>query len=365
MGTVYAGHDERLDRPVAIKVLRRDLADDPSLRRRFEREARSAARISHPCAVAVYDTGEDPTHDAFIVMDLLSGRTFADELADGPLDEARLRSVADDVLAALGAAHAEGIVHRDVKPGNILLADGGRVKVGDFGIATTLDASDTITNVPFGTPAYIAPERLRGLPATEQSDLYSLAVVLYEAASGVRPFSGRGAGAVAEAVVVGRHVPLSSREPQLSAPFVDAVERALANDPAERFLSADDMRVALTQLHEADVATVGHPITATVPIAGTSETAALPVPPRTGSGDAPRTGGRRGVVKWLAAAAAFVAAVTVVLVLVTGSGDHEPPMPSTTAPTVVTVAPVKESTPSPLPAPMDRALERLEQATRR
>jgi len=213
MGTVYAAHDERLDRPIAVKVLRRDLAEDPSLRRRFEREARAAARITHPRAVAVYDTGEDDTLETFIVMELLSGRTLAHELADGPLDEERLRAIADDVLGALGAAHAEGIVHRDVKPGNILLADGGTVKVGDFGIATTLDASETTTAVPLGTPAYAAPERLRGLHATERSDLYSLAVVLYEAAAGARPYTGDGPVAVAEAVVAGTHVPLGDRCP--------------------------------------------------------------------------------------------------------------------------------------------------------
>jgi len=158
MGTVFAGHDLRLDRAVAIKLLRPDLARDPSLRRRFEREARSAARVSHPNAVAVYDTGEDAAHDTFIVMELLSGRTLAHEMAEGAIDEARLRAVADAVLAALGAAHAEGIVHRDVKPGNILLADDGVVKVADFGIATSLDTGETTTAVPLGTPAYTAPE---------------------------------------------------------------------------------------------------------------------------------------------------------------------------------------------------------------
>ena len=217
MGTVYAGHDLRLDRDVAVKVLRDDLTRDPSLRHRFEREARAAARVTHPHAVAVYDTGEDAECDIFIVMERLTGRTLAHELADGPLDEARLRQVADAVLGALGAAHAEGIVHRDVKPGNILLADDGTLKIGDFGIATFLDAGDTITRVPLGTPAYTAPERLRGLGATARSDLYSLGVVLYEAAAGTRPFTGDGPSAVAEAVVVGTHEPLGEQRPDLVA----------------------------------------------------------------------------------------------------------------------------------------------------
>ncbi len=242
MGTVYAGHDLRLDRDVAVKVLRDDLTRDPSLRHRFEREARAAARVTHPHAVAVYDTGEDAECDVFIVMERLTGRTLGHEIADGRLDEARLRQVADAVLGALGAAHAEGIVHRDVKPGNILLADDGTLKVGDFGIATFLDAGDTTTRVPLGTPAYTAPERLRGLGATERSDLYSLGVVLYEAAAGVRPFTGDGATAVAEAAVVGTHVPLGERRPDLSPAFVATIERALATDPADRFADAEEMR---------------------------------------------------------------------------------------------------------------------------
>ena len=207
--------------------------------------------MTHPHVVAVYDTGEDAECDIFIVMERLTGRTLAHELADGPLDEARLRQVADAVLGALGAAHAEGIVHRDVKPGNILLADDGTLKIGDFGIATFLDASDTVTRVPLGTPAYTAPERLRGLGATARSDLYSLGVVLYEAAAGTRPFTGEGPSAVAEAVVIGTHVPLGEQRPDLSPALVATVERALATDPADRFADAEAMRDALTSTSRA------------------------------------------------------------------------------------------------------------------
>jgi serine/threonine-protein kinase len=362
MGTVFAGHDLRLDRDVAVKVLRDDLAHDPALRRRFEREARSAARVAHPHAVAIYDTGEDSDHDAFIVMERLSGRTLRHELADGPLTDARLRQVAEQVLGALAAAHGEGIVHRDVKPGNILVADDTSVKVGDFGIATTLEGGDTSTAVPLGTPAYTAPERLRGFAATPRSDLYSFGVVLYEAAAGVRPFTGEGASAVAEAVVAGTHPPLVERRPDLPAGLVDAVERALAADPAARFADADSMRAALTE-------TATTPVAATVPLPTPSATDVLPASPasptrtsastRTRNPPTRRHLGRARIV--LAAVVVVLLAVAVVLLVSRSDDSSAPPTPtaSSTAP-VPTVAPTNGA---PVPAPLARALDRLDQAT--
>jgi serine/threonine protein kinase len=345
MGTVYAGHDLRLDRAVAIKLLRPELARDPALRRRFEREARSAARVSHPNVVAVYDTGEDTGRHAFIVMELLTGRTLAHELADGPLDERRLRDVAGGVLAALGAAHAEGIVHRDVKPGNVFLTDDGAVKVGDFGIAISLDTGETTTAVPLGTPAYAAPERLRGLPATVRSDLYSLGVVLYEAAAGTRPFSGDGPSEVAEAIVRGDHEPLRRRRPDLSPAFASTVERALATEPEERFPDAAAMRDAFT----ASPALTASPVSDTVALAAPPETALLPAPLR-----APHVAPRRRFdTRVFALAAAIVAALLVlaVVLVVRSADDGATPSPSTGVPTTVATAP---STPAPtasVPAP--------------
>jgi serine/threonine protein kinase len=366
MGTVFAGRDLRLDRAVAIKLLRPELARDPALRRRFEREARSAARVSHHNAVAVYDTGEDARLRTFIVMELLSGRTLAHELAEGSMDEARLRAVADGVLAALGAAHAEGIVHRDVKPANILLADDGGVKVGDFGIATSLDAGETTTSVPLGTPAYTAPERLRGLPATARSDLYSFAVVLYEAAAGGRPFVGDGPSAVAEAVVRGEHEPLGSRAATLPQPLVDAIERALATDPGARFDGASAMRDAIRS--SALASPDGAP--PTQPIAVPTDTAVLPPPDR-----APRAAPerrrpervtparprRRFGPGRIAAVVVVVAAVllAVAIVLLT-RGDTGT---DTTTPTTVAAAPAAPVPTADLPAPLARALERLDRET--
>jgi serine/threonine protein kinase len=362
MGTVFAGHDLRLDRDVAVKVLRDDLAHDPALRRRFEREARSAARVAHPHAVAIYDTGEDSDHDAFIVMERLSGRTLGHELAAGPLTDARLREVAGQVLGALAAAHGEGIVHRDVKPGNILLADDTSVKVGDFGIATTLEGGDTSTAVPLGTPAYTAPERLRGLAATPRSDLYSLGVVLYEAAAGVRPFRGEGASAVAEAVVAGTHPPLAERRPDLPPAFVAAVERALATDPAARFADAESMRAALTGTATTAVAV-------TVPLPTPSATAVLPAPPAPPTREpeprapTPPIRPRLGRTPILLTALVVVLLAVAAVLLVSRNDDSSAP-PASTAPSTAPAPTAAPANGPAVPAPLARALDRLDQATR-
>jgi tRNA A-37 threonylcarbamoyl transferase component Bud32 len=185
MAEVYEGHDDRLQRPVAVKVLRPDMASREDVRNRFEFEARHAARLSHPNVVGVYDTGEDDGIP-FLVMELLPGQTLADTIANGPVDQDWLKRIAGDVLQALGAAHAAGIVHRDIKPANIVIGVDECAKVTDFGIAKTLEvaAEDqaghdlTSTNQLVGTPAYLAPERIDGSPATPRSDLYSLGIVL-------------------------------------------------------------------------------------------------------------------------------------------------------------------------------------------
>ncbi|MGH9072835.1 MAG: serine/threonine-protein kinase, partial [Acidimicrobiales bacterium] len=217
MADVYDAVDVRLGRPVAVKVLRAELAADAGFRARFEAEARSAARLAHPHVVAVHDTGEDGDHP-WIVMERLPGRTLADDISSGPLDEEAAREVALQVLDALGSAHAAGLVHRDVKPANILWADGGGVKVADFGIAKGAEPPGgsgdlTATNLLLGTPAYLAPERIDGSPATARSDLWSVGVVLYEALSGVKPFEGGTPLAVAVAIRHGERVPLADRRP--------------------------------------------------------------------------------------------------------------------------------------------------------
>ncbi|MDQ3980387.1 MAG: serine/threonine protein kinase [Actinomycetota bacterium] len=250
MAYVYDALDERLDRPVAVKMLRPEMALRDDVRLRFQVEARAAAGLTHPNAVAVFDTGE---HEGvpYLVMERLPGDSLADRLPDGPVDTAWLCEAATGVLGALAAAHAAGIVHRDVKPGNILLTADGRAKITDFGIAKSLgtggDGIDlTQTGQLVGTPAYVAPERLEGHPATLRSDLFSLGVVLYEALTGSKPFQGESALAVARAVADGDFVPLTAVRPDLDPQLVAAVERAMARDPEDRFASAEEMAAALS-----------------------------------------------------------------------------------------------------------------------
>ncbi|GAC1543878.1 MAG: hypothetical protein NVS3B12_32480 [Acidimicrobiales bacterium] len=188
MGDVFAGEDIRLGRPVAIKLLRRGLADDPAMSTRFAAEARAAARVVHPNVVAIFDTGLFGG-TPFIVMECLPGRTLADEFAEGPVPQDRARKWILQVLGALSAAHREGVIHRDIKPSNILLTSGGDAKVADFGIAKVEESADvTGTGLVIGTAAYLAPERVAGQPASVGSDVYAAGVVLYEALSGFRPF---------------------------------------------------------------------------------------------------------------------------------------------------------------------------------
>jgi serine/threonine protein kinase len=257
MAEVYDGRDERLARPVAVKLLRPDLAAIADLRRRFELEARAAARLTHPNVVAVYDAGEDNGR-SYIVMERLRGESLADTIERGPVDLAWLHRLAGDVLGALGAAHEAGIVHRDIKPANILLGADGRAKVADFGIARVIElpaaaeaahtdtaAALTGTGLVVGTPAYLAPERAMGEPATPQSDLYSLGVVLYEALTGTKPFPGKTPVAIAAAAVQG-----SAQDPLLLRPdadrqFVSVIARAMALDPAQRYATAAEMAADL------------------------------------------------------------------------------------------------------------------------
>jgi len=249
MADVHAGTDLRLNRPVAVKLLQPHMAARPDVRTRFEAEARSAARLTSPHAVAVYDTGEQDGIP-YIVMERLPGETLADRIAAGPLDPEEVRRLALEVLAALAEAHRAGLVHRDVKPGNILLTADGHAKIADFGIAKSVQESSlaelTVTGQVLGTPAYLAPEQVDGDGATPRSDVWALGVVLYEALTGVKPFAGSTAMAVARSVASGAHRPLGEVRPDLDPGLVAVVERALATDPARRFASAADMAAALS-----------------------------------------------------------------------------------------------------------------------
>jgi serine/threonine-protein kinase len=270
MGEVHAAHDERLDRPVAVKLLRPDLAADGRARQRFEHEARAAAAVEHPHVVTIYDTGEDDV--PFIVMERLPGETLADEIADGPLTPRRLELVARETLDALGAAHQRGILHRDVKPGNVLITADRHVKVGDFGIAKAIEARGDTTGLVVGTIAYTAPERLAGAPASPASDLYSVGVVLYEAATGTKPFARDSAAATMHAIDHDAPPALGPARPDLSPNFVAGVERALARYPRARYLSAAEMAAALLNPSGAGA----QPLDQTVADRGSPTTLAFP-----------------------------------------------------------------------------------------
>ncbi len=192
VGQVWRGLDAVLERPVAVKLLRAEYAQHADILTRFRAEARHAGSLSHPGIAQVYDYGEaDPPYPPFLVLELVDGPSLAGLLADGPLDPARVMDVVAQAAAGLDAAHRAGLVHRDIKPGNLLAGRDGLVKITDFGIAhTAWSAPLTRTGTLIGTPAYMAPERVAGAAATPAGDLYSLGIVAYECLTGAQPFSG-------------------------------------------------------------------------------------------------------------------------------------------------------------------------------
>ena len=256
MADVYEAVDTRLGRPVAVKILRPEMVARPDVRRRFEDEARAAARLSHPNVVAVFDTGEDEG-SPWIVMERLSGETLGHRMleAKGPMETRWTLRVATDVLSALSAAHAAGIVHRDVKPGNILFSDDDCAKVADFGIAKSIEnvGDGTTANVLLGTPRYLPPERIEGGTTTAASDIYAVGVLLYEALSGQPAFEGDTPISTAYAVQHTTPTPLSELRPDLPASLVAVVERAMQKDPALRFATAREMGDAVAEASELDL----------------------------------------------------------------------------------------------------------------
>ncbi len=242
MASVYRAHDEQLDRPVAIKLMRPELAEDPGFTARFEAEARSAASVGHPNVVSIYDVGTDDA--SYIVMELVEGGDVAGLIArERPLKPTRAAQIAADAASALQAAHDAGVVHRDVKPGNILLRADGRATVADFGIArATGEGTLTKTGAMLGSVDYFSPEQARGERADERSDVYGLGVVLYELLTGQRPFAGDSPYAVATARI-GKPPP----DPRALAPDIPdglagITMRAMAESPSDRYASAAAMR---------------------------------------------------------------------------------------------------------------------------
>jgi len=256
MADVHVGTDTRLGRKVAVKLLRPSLANDPKFRLLFREEAQKAARMAHPTIVRVFDAGEETVRDAhgfetqlpFIVMEYVDGRMLKDIIADGPLEPKEAARIAAQVLTALEYSHRALLVHRDIKPGNIMVTQTGQVKVMDFGIARAVsDNSATVadTSAVLGTAQYFSPEQARGETVDARTDLYSTGVVLFELLTGKPPFHGDRPAAVAYQHISETPVKPSSLNSRVS-PALDAVVlRALAKDKFERYQSASEFRADL------------------------------------------------------------------------------------------------------------------------
>jgi len=330
MAEVRDGWDTRLARPVAIKILHSWIDGSPGSRRRFEAEARAAARLNDAHIVAVHDSGEH-AGTPFIVMERLTGESLCDKMIHGPMPQDLVRAVLDGVLAALAAAHAGGILHRDIKPANILFTSAGEVKLSDFGIAKTAQVDLTASGQVFGTMAYLSPDRVMGKPATPADDLYAVGVVGYEALTGRRPFMQENIAALAAAILHQVPPPIAALRPDVDPGLAAVLERAMARDPAARFRSAVEMRRALAP----GVAPSGTRVL-DAPLPPLS-VAPLPVMPRPS---------RRS--KLLTLGAVLAAVLLGVILLAVGSSQSGPPEPATTTPMPSPSAtPLTSSSPAP------------------
>jgi serine/threonine-protein kinase len=247
--TVYRGLDTRLDRPVAVKVMDSRYAGDQQFLTRFQMEARTVARLKDPGLVAVYDQGLDGRHP-FLVMELVEGGTLRELLTErGPMPPHAVAAVLRPVLGGLAAAHRAGLVHRDVKPENVLISDEGEVKIVDFGLVRAVAAAGiTSTSVILGTAAYLSPEQVRDGDASPRSDVYATGIVAYELLTGQTPFSGDTALSIAY-----QRLDSDVRKPStvisgVPTQFDDLVERATARDPAERYADGHDMGLELAAI---------------------------------------------------------------------------------------------------------------------
>ena len=259
MSEVHLARDVRLHRDVAVKVLRADLARDPSFYLRFRREAQNAAALNHPSIVAVYDTGEAETPTGplpYIVMEYVEGVTLRDIVhTDGPLPPRRAIEIIADACQALNFSHQTGIIHRDVKPANIMISNTNAVKVMDFGIARAIaDSGNSVTQTAavIGTAQYLSPEQARGENVDARSDVYSLGCVLYEILTGEPPFTGDSPVAVAYQHVREDPIPPSQRHEGISADLDAVVLKALAKNPDNRYQTAAEMRADLVRVHNGE-----------------------------------------------------------------------------------------------------------------
>lgn len=318
MGEVWLAHDDVLHRDVAVKYLKREYADDEGFHSRFLTEARSAASLHHPGIATVFDFGESESEDGlpFLVMEYVEGRTLSEILTAGALDAATAQDYIHQAATALAEAHSRDLVHRDIKPGNLLVTDDGVVKITDFGIARAGDGMAlTETGQLIGTPSYISPEQAEGKAATPASDVYALGVVLFECLTGHRPYEADSPVAIALAHV---RAPVPDLPSEVPAGLAAVTTRALAKDPAERYPDAAAFAAALEALAPDDRTMVlSLPVTAA---------ATGPVPDRL------RSWGRWPVVAAVVLALLVLGALGVAALLADGDETKDTPAPGSTTP---------------------------------
>jgi eukaryotic-like serine/threonine-protein kinase len=342
MAEVYVAEDQLLNRTVAVKVLFPELAQDEAFVERFRREARAAASLNHHNIVSVYDFGEDEG-SWFIVMEYVEGRNLREIIrSDGPMDPARAAELGAEVAAALAAAHAQGIIHRDVKPANVLIAaDTSTVKVADFGIARAAGARQGLTmpGTVLGTATYLSPEQAQGAEVDFRTDVYSLGMVLYEALAGKPPFTGDSPVAVAYQQLSQTAPPPSTHNPDVP-PALDAiVMKAMSKNPDDRQATAEEMREELLTLDRAvgdpdatafiapppppdATAVIAPASTAVLPPAADADAVAVPPVTRRPAGPVPDEVYRRRRAAVIAGLALGALALIALLVLLSGDdGD--------------------------------------------
>ena len=380
MGEVWRGTDTLLSRPVAIKVLKPEYADDALFRTRFETEARHAGSLHHPWVASVFDFGEASPADGsasprpFLVMELVEGQPLSNLLRpDAPMDPEVVRDLLGQAAVALGAAHAAGIVHRDVKPGNLIITPDRRTKVTDFGIARAAEGmSLTETGQVLGTPAYISPEQAEGKRATAASDVYALGVVAFECLAGRKPFLAD--TPVATAIAHLRQ-PVPDLPDHVPADLATVVRRSMAKDPAERYADGAAFAAALRDpagaAAAAEGATVVAPVVADdeptrtqviapVPAAAAAAPAPAPAAPAPSQRDEDRRS-RGWLPAWLPWALLGVGLLVAVLVMVQVLGGDDPATEETPDRT-----PSQTGSPSPEetePAPTETPTEPAETPT--
>ena len=352
MATIYRARDDQLGRDVAVKVLRSEYGSDTAFVLRFKREAQAAAQLSHPNVVGVYDTGTDEI-GPYIVMELVTGGDLAAVLRErGPLPSPAAARIAQQIADALEAAHAKGIVHRDIKPSNVLLSSGGRVKVADFGIAqafTEVQLTLTQPGMTMGSVHYFSPEQARGEVVTGASDVYSAGLVLFEMLTGMRPFGGDSAAAVAMARLTGQIPSPAMVRPDIPAALDAIVRWTLAPDPRAR-PTATELSMALGRFLADPYGTSAYQVSGPPPPGALPAHHAPPPPPPVAQ-PPEKSGGGFG---WLAALGGLfvlvLGGVLIFLIIGWGTGGASP------TPTPEPTRERSTATPRPTPTPQPTAL---------